>query len=232
MPPVPEPLALIPAYNEAAHISEVVRRSLRHLRSVLVGDDGSTDATADRARAAGALVVRHPANRGKGAALATGFEEARRRGFEWVLTLDGDGQHDPGHIPTFLRAAAETGADVVVGTRKADHAAMPIIRRCTNAITSTVISRLTHQTLTDTQSGYRLIRVSAWRAAAPATHSYDTESEFLIAACRRGYRAVEIPIATIYGTQQSSIHPLVDTLRFIRLAARNIARPLPRGRIA
>jgi len=232
MAPVSEPLVLIAAYNEAAHVADVVKRARQHASTVLVVDDGSSDGTDDQARSAGAEVVRHPVNRGKGAALATGFAEAASRGFEWVLTLDGDGQHDPDHIPEFVVAARKTGADIVVGTRKRDHAAMPVVRRCTNALTSAVISRLTHQALTDTQSGYRLIRVSAWREAAPATHSYDTESEFLISACRRGYRAVEVPIATIYGTEQSSINPVTETFRFIRLAVRNLLRPVPRGRTA
>jgi len=229
---VPAPLVLIPAYNEAAHIADIVRRSRVHAGTVLVVDDGSSDETAACGERAGAAVIRHPANRGKGAALATGFAEAHRRGFDWVVTLDGDGQHDPEHIPAFCRAAARTRADIVVGTRKHDHAAMPAVRRCTNAMTSAVISRLTHQRLTDTQSGYRLIRVAVWRAVAVTTQAYDAESEFLIAAGRRGYRIVEIPIATLYDGERSSIHPVRDTVRFVRLAARSMLRPVPRGRTA
>jgi len=229
---VPAPLVVIPAYNEAAHIADVVRRSRVRVGMVLVVDDGSSDETAACAERAGAVVIRHSANRGKGAALATGFTEAHRRGFDWVLTLDGDGQHAPEHIPAFCRAAAQRGADIVVGTRKADHATMPAVRRCTNAMTSAVISRLTHQRLTDTQSGYRLIRVTVWYAVAVTTQAYDAESEFLIVAGRLGHRIVEIPIATVYGGERSSIHPVRDTVRFIRLAARSMLRPVPRGRTA
>lgn len=222
---VSAPLIVIPAYGEAAHIETVVRRARRYAAAVLVIDDGSADDTADRARRAGAEVIVHPANRGKGAALATAFREAQRRGFDWVVTLDGDGQHDPAQVPRFLRAAARCGADIVVGTRIRDHSTMPVVRRCSNALTSAVIRRLTHQRLTDTQSGFRLVRTAAWQAATPTTHSYDAESEFLIAACRRGFRVAEVSIPTIYGAEQSTINPLTETCRFVRLVARAMLGP-------
>src|SRR5881398_3226684 len=124
--------AVIPCLNEAATIEPLVREVRTHLPTVIVVDDGSTDATARLAEHAGAEVIRHARPRGKGAALAAGWGRARERGFAWALSLDGDGQHDPSDIPAFLKCAEETGAPLVVGNRMVDSAGMPWVRRGVN----------------------------------------------------------------------------------------------------
>ena len=110
-------LVVIPALNAAASVAGVVKASLAHLPDVVVVNDGSTDATPKAAAGAGATVLHHPQNLGKGAALKTGFRYALERGFDAVVTVDADGQHLPSEIPKFVRAFRETGADLVIGDR-------------------------------------------------------------------------------------------------------------------
>jgi len=216
-------IALVPAYHEAQRVGDVVRGVTAHLPCLVV-DDGSGDGTAEAAEQAGATVVRHERNAGKGAALRTGFLWARQQGYDGVVTLDADGQHDPAAIPQFA-AAADAGADIVIGARQ-DWSAhgMPWIRRMTNAVTSAVISRMARCRITDSQSGYRYVSVASYFAASPETTSFDAESELLIRAGRLGLRIGEVPIPTIYGTERSKINPLPETVRFIRLFLRYAVR--------
>jgi len=149
--------ALIPCFNEAANIGKVVAATKQFLPAVIVVDDGSSDGTAQVARAAGAEVVSLANNRGKGAALRTGWERARARGFGWVLMLDGDGQHDAGDIPGFFECAERTGAAMVVGKR--DFNGIPLVRRVVNRWMSRELSRLTGRELPDSQCGFRLAKL-------------------------------------------------------------------------
>lgn len=210
-------LALIPCFNEQDTIAEVVRGALRHVDAALVVDDGSRDATADRAREAGAAVIRQVPNRGKGVALNVGYDYAVKHGYDAVITLDGDMQHDPAEMPKFIDAAAREGVDIVLGCRMMDVSQMPRIRRFTNRTTSRLVSWLSGQTMLDSQTGYRLIKRAVLENVRCVTRNYDAESEILIRAGRKGFRVAEVPIATIYRGGKSSINPLWDTLRFVRL---------------
>jgi glycosyltransferase involved in cell wall biosynthesis len=213
--------AIIPALNAARHLPgllDELRRRQPELR-LLVVDDGSADDTAAVARAHGAEVVRHEVNRGKGAALATGFAHAVARGWEWALTLDADGQHLPSEVAAFLAAAAAGGHDVLVGSRMAAPAGMPWIRRATNRFTSAVVSRLAGQRIPDSQCGYRIFRVAPLAGLRLRTARYDTESEILVRLARRGCRIGAVPVTSVYGEERSSIRPLRDTARFFRLVA-------------
>jgi hypothetical protein len=135
-----------------------------------------------------------------------------------VLALDADGQHDPTAAPRLL--AALEGADVIVGSRDSDRGDMPWLRRATNSVTTWVVSRLAGQRIPDSQSGYRAIRSSVIRAVRPKSRRFDYESEFLIGAARAGFRIGQVPVPTIYNAPGSHIHPVRDTLRFIRLVVR------------
>ena len=192
---------IIPAYNEAKNVGSVVSGARQFIEDVVVVDDGSTDDTPARARQAGAILLEHKANQGKGVALKTGFDFALEKGYDAVITLDADGQHDPAEIPQFLQAAEE--ADVVVGTRAANLTGMPLIRRFTNKMSSWILSGLAGQRLTDTQSGYRLIKTRVLKKAKTKTTGFEAESEILLEAIGRGFRVVEIPIRTIYGGAKS-----------------------------
>ena len=210
---------LIPAYNEAEQIGEVVEQSKEFVDRVLVVDDGSSDKTAALAEKAGAEVIRHPQNRGKGAALRTGFEKLLGSDCGSVIVLDADGQHQPSEIKTFIQAAEETGADIIIGDRMADSAAMPRIRYYTNRVMSSLLSGVCRQKVPDSQCGYRLIGRNVLETIKFKTSNYDTESEMLIEASRHGFRLGSVPIKTIYTGQISTIRPLRDTWRFIRLLA-------------
>jgi len=210
---------VIPAFNEEAAIAGVVAGCRAQGLPVYVVDDGSRDATAARAREAGAEVVTHAVNTGKGGAMADGLEQAAAGGCEAVIFLDADGQHDPAELPGFLAAAA-AGAELVVGCRRLDEASMPLVRRLTNRFTSWVLSRLAGRRLSDTQSGYRLVRVAVWPRIRPESGHFAAESEMLVRAARKGLRISEVPIRTIYGDETSHIRPVRDTWRFIRLVAR------------
>ncbi|MCZ6689384.1 MAG: glycosyltransferase family 2 protein [Planctomycetota bacterium] len=212
--------AIIPAFNEASRIAGVVGGVQDRGVTPVVIDDGSADTTADAARREGAVVLRHSSNLGKGVALMTGFKHALDRGLDAVITLDGDGQHDPAEIPKFISHAERGGDDMVLGSRMGDVVSMPLIRKWTNQATSAVVSRLAHARIMDSQSGYRLIRTRVLRAVDLVSLRYDLESEILIQAARRGFRISEIPVRTIYEGSTSDIRPGLDALRFIRLVLR------------
>ncbi len=185
---------------------------------MLVVDDGSTDGTAEAARAAGAEAIVHPMNQGKGAALRTGFGEALSRGVPGVVTMDADGQHPTECLPDFLDAART--ADLVVGCRMEDPAGMPWLRLQTNRLTSWVVSALARRRIRDSQCGYRWISSEVLRAMKLATSNYETESEILIRAGRSGFRIAELTIPAVYREETSHIRRGLDTLRFLRLVAR------------
>ena len=212
---------LIPCYRERERIADVVKGCLRHVPTVLVVDDGSGDGTAEAARKAGAEVIVHGTNQGKGVALNTGFDWTLEHGFDAALCLDGDGQHDPDEIPKFLEAAEAPDVHIVLGSRMHDVADMPGIRQWSNRTTSKWVSRLGHNVILDSQSGYRLIKSEVLKAVHIRTGRYDAEPELLIKAGRAGFKVLEIPIATIYPADgKSSINPTLDTIRFVKLVIR------------
>ena len=216
---------VIPALNVAATIGPLVCAIRTAGWPVCVVDDGSGDGSGVAAAAAGAHVITHPVNRGKGCALMSGFRYALDRGYGAVITMDGDGQHDPAELAAFV-AAAE-GADLVIGNRMHNASAMPFIRRLTNRMMSAILSRQCGLRIPDSQCGYRLIRCP-WLQRLPLSSSrYDLESEILIRAARRGAVIVSVPIRVIYRDQRSHIRPCRDTLRFLHLLwrVRTEARP-------
>ena len=219
-------LVVIPCKDLEGEVGEVVRGvlGLNLGLDVVVVNDGSTDGTSAAAEAAGAHVLEHEVNLGKGAALKTGFEYAIAKGYDAVVTMDGDGQHDPSAIPDFLDALEKCDADIIVGTRMHAVGEMPKLRIWTNRTTSRIVSLITGQDIPDSQSGYRLIRVRVLRDIVKSfvTTRYDTESELLIRAARRGYTTAAVAITSIYTGAVSHINPIVDTLRFVRLVSRSM----------
>ena len=215
--------ALIPAYREADHIGEVVRRVCKQLGTVLVVDDGSPDATAHSARQAGAEVIVHAQNAGKGAAIKTGFKVLLERNFDYVLILDADGQHLPEEIERFLSAAASNTGDpcgLWIGNRMSKTQGMPWLRWLTNRTMSWMISRLCRQPIPDSQCGYRMIHREVVPHLFCESNSYDYETEMLLIAARSGYRIGNVPVTTVYGNEISKIKPIRDGVRFWKLLNR------------
>lgn len=213
------PRVLIPAFDAAASIGRVLERVRLSAPSlpVLVVDDGSRDATAEAARAAGAEVLSHPGNRGKGAALRTGFAAALDRGDSGVLTLDADGQHPPELLPRFLEASAR--ADLVLGCRMDDAASMPWLRLQANRLASRMVSARAGTRIRDSQCGYRWVSAGVLRRVDLRTERYETESELLILAARAGFRISEIPVPAVYAGEASGIRKMPDSVRFLRMLA-------------
>lgn len=216
---------IVPALNESAAIAAVVRGGARHVETVYVVDDGSTDGTADVARAAGATVVQHETNRGKGVAICSGIEAAARAGYDAAITIDGDGQHDPADIPRFIERQRATGAHVVVGTRMSDTGPMPIHRRMNNRLVSAVGQWLSNSVAPDFQCGYRLVLIEPFRRLALETRGYELETELLLRLGRAGYTIDGIPVATVYAGEVSHVRPLREMLRFTRLLFRSLDAP-------
>ena len=214
-------IALIPAYNEAAHVGAVVMKARPLVSEVVVIDDGSTDGTEAVARAAGATVLRHAQNRGKGAAIVTALEFFSKSNTEFAVLLDADGQHDASDIPRFVETAQATGAGIVVGSRMRDTVGMPLVRRLTNRFTSWLTGRLAVQRIHDSQCGFRLLRRAVLGDLRLTTTCFETETEMLIQAGRAGHKLVSIPIRTIYQKgRHSRIRPWRDTVKFFKLVAR------------
>ena len=212
--------AVIPAYQEEKHVAEVARRVRAQLEHVLVVDDGSTDATAERARRAGVDVIVHPQNRGKGESIKTGMRYWLDRGIDYVVLLDADGQHLPEEIVHFIDAAGQHNAKIFVGTRMNDVTSMPWVRRVVNRYMSDKISRACGQQIPDTQCGFRMLHRDLIPELLGGTNRFDYETEMLIIASRNGHRIAAVPITTVYSDEVSSIHPVRDTLRFFKLMRR------------
>jgi len=214
--PVPPALAVvIPAYRAAATLPGVLERVHRALAgraaSVVVVDDGSDDATAALAACGGAVVLRHPANRGKGHALRAGIAAAVAGGASVLVTLDADGQHPPEAIPMLLAPIAAGRADLVVGSRARD-ARMPVSRRMSNGLSSALVSRAVGFRIPDSQSGFRAMRRQVAQAVRPRGERYEFETEFLLLAARAGWRVAAVVVPTVYGGEPSHFRYGADTL--------------------
>jgi glycosyltransferase involved in cell wall biosynthesis len=205
---------VIPCLNESASIATLVAALRAQLPLVLVVDDGSTDGSAPCARRAGAVVIQHERNFGKGAALHTGLSHAWQLGFEWAVTLDGDGQHAPEDVPALLLRAEQTGARLVIGNRMHAAQKIPWLRRRVNLWMSRKISARAGQPLPDTQSGFRLIHLRTWAALTLNTRHFEIESEMLLAFLAAKRPVAFVPIQVIGSRRRSHIHPVTDSLRW------------------
>ena len=211
------PAALIPAYNEEGTIASVVTGVARHVARVVVVDDGSTDGTAPAAARAGADVLAHPSNRGKGHAVRTGLADILRSDFTHVLLMDGDMQHLPDEAPGLLAAARETRAELVVGERRFQRDRMPASRYHANRLGSRALSSFMGVRVGDTQCGYRVFRADIVRRMRLRATGYDIETEMLVKLGRLGGRIEHVPVTAVYGGK-SKLRPVRDTTRTCFLA--------------
>lgn len=207
-------VALIPAYDAVSTLAPVIEEARSSLPVVVV-DDGSVDGTGELAARLGATVLRHPQNRGKGAALRTGFAWAIENGLEGVVTLDADGQHLASEIPRFLEARRETGADLIIGSRRHLFGGMLPRRRLANTFSAWGITWASGVQVDDSQSGFRFYSTRLMREVALRSTGFDLESEVIVAAARRGLKIMTIPIdlGFVDGLSTSHYRPLADSIR-------------------
>ncbi len=208
---------VIPAYNERFRLAGILDELKSKNFSILVVDDGSIDSTYEVAEKKADFVIRNEKNLGKGMSLKKGIDYLlKETDFDYLVTMDADGQHSPSDLDKFLQKAGD-GAYFIVGNRMSDPIGMPKLRIITNKFMSWLISRIARQRIPDTQCGFRLIKREVLEKIKTKTNNFEIESEILIKAARSGFPIKSIPIKSIYfKSLQSRINPFVDTIRFIR----------------
>jgi glycosyltransferase involved in cell wall biosynthesis len=211
-----ETAAVIPCLNEARTIGSLVRQVRQLLPIVIVVDDGSTDSTRSEAERAGATVICHSSPHGKGASLRAGFEEAFSQGRQWALAMDGDGQHSPADIPRFLSAATNSSAAMFIGNRMETASAMPLLRRMVNRTMSRAISGFCGVEIPDSQCGFRMVNLHAWKRLPIVTQHFEIESEMIVRFLHAGYPINSVSVQTRYASENSKIRPFGDTVRWLR----------------
>jgi glycosyltransferase involved in cell wall biosynthesis len=210
--------AIIAAFNEEGAIGEVVAGVRRHVPDVVVVDDGSTDRTGDRAAAAGATVLTHPRNLGKGTAVRTALALVLPQPYSHVLFIDGDLQHDPADIPRLVAAAGQSRADLVIAERTFTRGQMPTARFYSNRIGSRILSGFIGTQVADSQSGFRLVRADCLRGMRLTATGYELETEMLIKLTRRRATLCRIGIPARYHGANSKLRSFTDTFRTCMLA--------------
>lgn len=193
-------LAVIPCYNEEATIGSIVLKAKRHVNEVLVVDDGSIDDTCKIAREAGATVISHKYNKGKSIAIKTGFRYALEKDYDYVITIDGDGQHNPSEIPVVLRNVVNNGHDISIGFRSGNNTEMPIWRRVGKRVLDYATSFGNGGFVTDSQCGFRAFNKKAVKAITPNLNggAFNVESEQLIKAHELGLGVVNTNVSCKY----------------------------------
>ncbi len=203
-------LVLIPCFNEEVTIGSIVLKTRHYVDAVLVVDDGSTDSTAKIAKEAGAIVLSHIQNKGKGTAIKTGFTYALKHGFDYIITLDGDGQHNPDEIPIILSELRENGHDIVIGTRFGPSTEMPFYRKIGKRVLDYTTSFGNGGNLTDSQSGFRGFNKKAVTYLEPRLEggTFSVESEQLIKAHDLGLQVGNTRVSCKYnGLETSTKNP-------------------------
>jgi glycosyltransferase involved in cell wall biosynthesis len=224
--------AVVPAYRAAPTVAEVVRGLTREFQAlgeanagVIVVDDGSDDETAERALAAGAEVVRHPENRGKGQALLTGFRAARERGADAVVSVDADGQHLPDQALIVARAPAPRDA-LVLGIRDLVRAGAPSANRFSNRFSNVFLSFFSGRRLRDTQCGLRRYPLPETLELGLESSGYELESEVILKAAGFHWRIVEVPVEVYYPPEAervSHFHVVRDPARIVARVVSTVA---------
>jgi len=221
--------ACIPAYNEDNSIADVITKSLPHVDRVIVCDDGSTDNTAKVAREAGATVITQT-NQGYGAAISSLFDYARKENAQIMVTLDGDGQHNPGQIPLLIDAILTHTVDVAIGSRFLDNTTKTSGYRKTGIKIITSASNYgTNFKVSDSQSGFRAYSKDAIDAIHPTEQGMAVSTEILLKISNKGLSVAEVPITISYegdtskqNSIQHGVSVLINTLKYV-----SIKHPLP-----
>jgi glycosyltransferase involved in cell wall biosynthesis len=215
---------LIPAYNAEKTIGPVLEKAQPLGFDSIVVNDGSIDHTGEIAKAYGVHLLRHPRNLGKGAALRTGFEYILQKDYQLVITLDADSQHDPALIPFLLKVFLSVQPDLLIASRASEFYRMTWLRRFWNRLGVKAVARLCHADITDSQSGFRLIRTEILKEISLTTTGFEMELELLIKSCKKGFGVLSIPINVprVDGTSSSHFRPVTDTWLVCKLFLRSL----------
>ena len=223
-------LALLPAYNEAAHLGAVLEEVKKYIDDILVVDDGSKDETASIARAAGVNLLSRGYNLGKGQSLKEGYAWALENGYDALIMLDSDGQHDPACIKDFLAKYHATHAPLIIGAR--DYQEIPLRRRIPNMIGKTLFSAAVGQEIPDNQSGYRMLnRALMERMLKSEEAGYHFEVEMIAICIANNWKIEWVRIPTIYGDEKSKQNPFDQIFGFPKmcLKARRLIQEEKKG---
>jgi len=217
-------LVILPAWNEAPTIGNLVKELRGMHLNVLVVDDGSQDETFAAAEEAGATVIRHETNQGKGHALADGFRYAAKEGYDAVVTLDADGQHNPGDVSRFFDTYNRTGIPVLVGNRFQDRHRMTRASRMTNGLMSRLLNRRMQQYIPDTQNGFRLYQTDVVMMVIPESKGFTAQSEILIRLDEIDIRMGSVPVAATYEKRKGALRSCLELRMLFMLLKRRFSR--------
>jgi glycosyltransferase involved in cell wall biosynthesis len=215
---------LIPAYNAEKTIMAVVQESLEQSLTVVVVDDGSSDDTSALLSGLPVTLLRHDQNRGKGAALKTGFAWAVDSGFDGVVTIDADGQHDVSAIPQLIETACSGGLGILIASRHSQFEEMAGLRKIWNRIGVWCIWKRTGFEITDSQSGFRYYSTDIFKKICLKSDGYDMEMEVLLKTWKSGFTVCSLPIAARIADGRSTSHyrPFMDTVNISMTFLRNM----------
>lgn len=217
----------IPAYNEAKSIKDIINAAKPYADEIIVCDDGSQDNTYEVAKAAGATVIRHPANKGYGAAIKTLFHAAKERNADVMVTLDSDGQHDPSQIPRVIQPIVSDGYDIVIGSRflnDADRKKVPSYRSFGIKTITKFTQLASYNNITDAQSGFRAYSKNALNKIDITEEGMAVSTEILMRAGEKNLMIKEVPITVNYNVEDASTHnPLSHGLNVIGSIVRYVS---------
>ena len=218
-------LVCIPAFNEEKPVIDVIKKSLNYVDQVIVCDDGSSDLTAEKAKIAGAIVIKHKKNMGKGHAMKSLFKYAKDTGADVMVTIDGDGQFLAEQIPSLLQPILDNSYDVVIGNRFSDDKEMPSYRKIGNKMLDRITKLAADLPFSDTQSGFRSYSKKAIQSIDFSTNGFGVDSEILINAVDKGLIITETDVTVLYdtGLKTSTKDPVSHSMSVIGSLLESIA---------
>jgi glycosyltransferase involved in cell wall biosynthesis len=212
--------AVIPFFNEKETLKFVLDETLKYVQFIFTVNDGSDDDTyVNLDNESKIKIINLDRNYGKGKALSVGFSEAVSEGFENIITLDADLQHEPKYIPKLIEGLQSF--DIVIGNRLKNLKGMPFHRRLSNTLTSFFLTVKTGQNILDSQCGYRAYKAEVLRKVKTDFSGFEAESEILVKAAKKGFKIGFVDIPTIYGNEKSKMRPLQAIVGFLRVLFSN-----------